>query len=1250
MLLYKSLHMKKMFRGKIGKIGTDTIFQTGYKMEKWCLSLFCLFCVVLTILITLQDVSYALSPTSRFRPIADSEEQSNQPYPAPPPAETVFAPAPDVLKPQKEPDSDPRKLSGASIEESLRLFFKKIRDDFYRELAKISPEEIKTLRVCFPAAVLLSMMITQKYGLPLGRYEHTIDHQELLITGYKINDNGKISHQQHLILLLYLGGKAYYVDGTGADNGQFIHPDLEKVEIVFEKLESITKEAIYKELEEKHNLVELDPFLSIWREALNPESMGDYVAFLRSLQLLFDIGDYPQSLAPLSEAAHRIAAVYSPINNNQEEEKRLAAQGALDYLLGYIAAIKIKDRAVVIGLDSGTTMKHFIGCLGKALKERKLQNIIGIPTSKEIEKLAGENGIPLSNLEDNPVIDIYFGSADELNIRTLYSLKGGGGALTKEKEVMNKSKRVVIIVDSAKLVEHTASKSPLCIEIKSPGSNLQNEIIKGLRAIVPVNEAGYRRTQEGRHILGVNISYQNLHEYIRSLPEIEEKINKISGVIANGIFTRTPDVVIIGRKGEEARIIEVRKNKPRGNIRNLTEETNGIAIKQFTFIQMDENFTDEIKIDEKIIKIKQEMNGLFDQDKNIVFTGPFLYKVFTLAMLDTIFNNSDSFKGAVVVDLGAGDGVLSVAALGLGAKQVILVEKNKAELEKAKILLEARGWRKDTDFFIMPMDFAQVECIEKIKNFKPTVALINIGPWAEYGSSNQTAVFRANALPEVSLILNGGYHFLLTSDDRQGLEFSYMRDYLRAAGFTISDSYYPSSSIHILTATKVEKGNGSDLNTDLPNRTIIAKDISSGAEDNRDLKPFFKRHELGFQDIAAVTMAAKALKDLIIDKKAREGAIYKKIGELNKLFRDGEIEIGKKIKTGVFKRSGKEYKYAVFHFKEENKTINVLFLEGHAVLTPAELAELRIQNTEKRHLDYPGLEGVWFINSTAISKQASSAPPDTETRPRPRIGEVREHGLEREGAQKETNLSEDAKRNLENNKKTSIEARPAVIKEIAETRQATIVEMLNTLEEKDNDVKVVVGVPIDMNRANVQPALSAINRGLAKNGFGSIEDNKQVITFEIDVNDPVKTVQNQERAVQKAHEGLAPNGRVVLFAPQMERGPQLAGKAQEAYKDQGNITVVPDAYTDSAPEQNVFPDIMVRVALGRNIAFYYTGKDPQGTLVAINNLLAKVADGFAPIATVDDLLNILKPLRIRPADYNAITDWQRAQEAVATAL
>ncbi len=227
-------------------------------------------------------------------------------------------------------------------------------------------------------------------------------------------------------------------------------------------------------------------------------------------------------------------------------------------------------------------------------------------------------------------------------------------------------------------------------------------------------------------------------------------------------------------------------------------------------------------------------------------------------------------------------------------------------------------------------------------------------------------------------------------------------------------------------------------------------------------------------------------------------------------------------------------------------------------------------------------------------------------------------------------------------------------RETLETRQATTTEAFNTdYVGKDNDVKVVVGVPIDMNRANVQPTLSVINRGLAKNGFGKMEDNKQVITFEIDAIDAVKTAQNQERAMQRAGEGLSPNGRVVLFAPQMERGLQLAEKAQKQYKGQGNVTVVPDAYTDSNPQLNIFPDVMVRVALGRNIAFYYTGKDPQGTLATIKDLLAKVADNN--LAGVGDLNELLKKLnemalRIRPIDYKTITDWQKSQEAVAVAL
>lgn len=138
------------------------------------------------------------------------------------------------------------------------------------------------------------------------------------------------------------------------------------------------------------------------------------------------------------------------------------------------------------------------------------------------------------------------------------------------------------------------------------------------------------------------------------------------------------------------------------------------------------------------------------------------------------------------------------------------------------------------------------------------------------------------------------------------------------------------------------------------------------------MQPFFEKHGLEFQNVAAVVMAASELKKLATSKEIREGAIYTKVEELNRLFKNSEVEIEKEIKSAAFKCSGKEYKYAVFHFKKEDKTINVLFFKDHSVLTPAELTELRIKDTEKHHLDCPGLEGVWFIKPIAIKENTGS--------------------------------------------------------------------------------------------------------------------------------------------------------------------------------------------------------------------------------------------------------------------------------------
>lgn len=147
----------------------------------------------------------------------------------------------------------------------------------------------------------------------------------------------------------------------------------------------------------------------------------------------------------------------------------------------------------------------------------------------------------------------------------------------------------------------------------------------------------------------------------------------------------------------------------------------------------------------------------------------------------------------------------------------------------------------------------------------------------------------------------------------------------------------------------------------------LAAEQSTLAAESR-IKPFFEKHGLEFQNMAIVIMVTGKLKSLILEKKMHAGPLYREIEGLNQILYNDDIEIEKQTKTDIFKCSGREYKYATFYFKKENKKIKVLFFENHADLTTDELAELRIDNAEKHHLACPRLEGVWFISPAAKIK------------------------------------------------------------------------------------------------------------------------------------------------------------------------------------------------------------------------------------------------------------------------------------------
>ncbi len=124
----------------------------------------------------------------------------------------------------------------------------------------------------------------------------------------------------------------------------------------------------------------------------------------------------------------------------QEEMKKQAAEKAVQYI----------EDGMVIGLGTGSTVEFAIKKIGEMVKEGL--KIEAIPTSLKTKRLATELKIPLIELDDRTEIDITFDGADEVD-SNLNLIKGGGGALTREKIIAYHSKKVIIIVDETKIVK-----------------------------------------------------------------------------------------------------------------------------------------------------------------------------------------------------------------------------------------------------------------------------------------------------------------------------------------------------------------------------------------------------------------------------------------------------------------------------------------------------------------------------------------------------------------------------------------------------------------------------------------------------------------------------------------------------------------------------------------------------------------------------------------------------------------------------
>ena len=207
---------------------------------------------------------------------------------------------------------------------------------------------------------------------------------------------------------------------------------------------------------------------------------------------------------------------------NQDDLKKQAAEAALDYVEGG-----------VIGVGTGSTVNHFIDALA-GIKNR----IEGAVSSSEVstERLK-RHGIPVFDLNAVGELALYVDGADEANGR-LELIKGGGGALTREKIVAAASRKFVCIADESKLVE-VLGRFPLPVEvIPMARSYVARELVR--LGGTPVWREGFV-TDNGNLILDV----QNLE--ITDPQGLEQQINAIAGVVTVGIFALRPaDVLILG--------------------------------------------------------------------------------------------------------------------------------------------------------------------------------------------------------------------------------------------------------------------------------------------------------------------------------------------------------------------------------------------------------------------------------------------------------------------------------------------------------------------------------------------------------------------------------------------------------------------------------------------------------------------------------------------------------------------------------
>lgn len=230
-----------------------------------------------------------------------------------------------------------------------------------------------------------------------------------------------------------------------------------------------------------------------------------------------------------------------PVPLTQDDLKRIAAYKAVDYV----------QSGMVVGLGTGSTARHAVDRIAELLRQGKLSGIVGVPTSKQTHQQALSLGIPLSDLDSHPSLDLAIDGADEVD-PCLNLVKGRGGSLLREKMVEGACKKFVVIVDETKLVNHLGGSGlampveivPFCWKFTAEKLRQLFEDAGCAAKLRTFSETGKPFvTDNGNYIVDLYFKKD-----IGDLKVASDAILRLAGVVEHGMFIEMATTVIVAGK------------------------------------------------------------------------------------------------------------------------------------------------------------------------------------------------------------------------------------------------------------------------------------------------------------------------------------------------------------------------------------------------------------------------------------------------------------------------------------------------------------------------------------------------------------------------------------------------------------------------------------------------------------------------------------------------------------------------------